>query len=121
MPEKPLPIAGLAAIYGGYFGAGLGVIILAALAIVIDDTLVRLNALKQVISLAVNITAAIVFLVIADLDAVTILVMAGGSLVGGVVGGAIASRVSAKLLRLLVVTIGLVVSAIYFVKLFYLV
>jgi uncharacterized membrane protein YfcA len=113
-----VPIAGLAAIYGGYFGAGLGVIILAALAIVIEDSLVRLNALKQLISLAVNVTAAIVFLAIADLDAVTILVMAVGSLVGGVVGGAIASRVSAKVLRLLVVTFGLAVSVFYFVKLF---
>jgi uncharacterized protein len=111
------PITAVAAIYGGYFGAGLGVIILAALAIVIGDSLVRLNALKQLISLAVNVTAAVVFLVIADLDAVTVLVMAGASLVGGVVGGAIASRVSAKLLRWLVITIGLAVSAFYFVKL----
>ncbi|MEO8840581.1 MAG: sulfite exporter TauE/SafE family protein [Kofleriaceae bacterium] len=112
------PIAAVAAIYGGYFGAGLGVIVLAALAIVIGDSLVRLNALKQLISLAVNVTAAIVFLLIADLDAVTVLVMACASLVGGVAGGAIASRVSAKLLRSLVLTIGGVVSAIYFVKLF---
>lgn len=113
-----VPIAGLAAIYGGYFGAGLGVIILAALAIVIGDSLVRLNALKQLISLAVNVAAAGIFIVIADLDAVTVLVMAGASLVGGVVGGAIASRVSAQLLRVLVVAIGLAVAAIYFAKLF---
>ncbi len=113
-----VPITAIAAIYGGYFGAGLGVIILAALAIVIGDSLVRLNALKQLISLAVNVTAAIVFLIIADLDTITVLVMGGASLVGGIAGGAIASRVSAKLLRVLVVAIGLVVSAIYFVKLF---
>lgn len=113
-----VPITAFAAVYGGYFGAGLGVIILAALAIVIGDSLVRLNALKQLISLAVNVTAALVFLAIADLDTVTVLVMAGASLVGGVGGGAIASRVSAKLLRLLVITIGIAVSAIYFVKLF---
>jgi uncharacterized membrane protein YfcA len=113
-----VPITAVAAVYGGYFGAGLGVIVLAALAIVIDESLVRLNALKQLISLAINVTAAIVFLIIADLDALTVLVMAGASLVGGVVGGAIASRVSARLLRWLVITIGLAVSAIYFVKLF---
>jgi len=113
-----VPITGVAAIYGGYFGAGLGVIILAALAIVIGDSLVRLNALKQLISLAVNLTAAIVFLVIADLDTSTVLVMAGASLVGGFAGGAIASRVSARLLRIVVVAIGLAVAAIYFAKLF---
>jgi uncharacterized protein len=108
----------LAAIYGGYFGAGLGVIVLAALAIVVGDTLVRLNALKQLISLAVNVTAAVVFLVIADLDPQTVAVMAAASLVGGVAGGAVAARVSAKLLRICVVTIGSAVALVYFVKLF---
>ena len=112
------PISALAAIYGGYFGAGLGVIVLAALAIVVGDSLVRLNALKQLISLAVNVTAAIVFLVIADLDVATVAVMAAASLVGGVVGGAVAARVSAKLLRVFVVTIGSAVAVVYFVKLF---
>jgi uncharacterized membrane protein YfcA len=113
-----VPITGLAAIYGGYFGAGLGVISLAALAIVVADSFVRLNALKQLISLAVNIAAAIVYLSFADLDVVTVLVMACASLVGGFVGGAIASRVSARLLRIVVVSIGLAVAAIYFAKLF---
>ncbi len=55
-----LPV-GLAAIYGGYFGAGLSVIVLAVLALVIDDSLTRLNALKQAIAFSVNIAAAIFF------------------------------------------------------------
>ena len=113
-----VPINALAAIYGGYFGAGLGVIVLAALAIVVGDSLVRLNALKQLISLAVNVTAAVVFLVIADLDAPTVAVMAAASLAGGVAGGAVAARVSAKLLRICVVTLGSAVALVYFVKLF---
>jgi uncharacterized membrane protein YfcA len=113
-----IPIVGIASIYGGYFGAGLGVIILSALAIVIDDLLVRLNGLKQAISLAVNLTAAIVFLAIAPLDPTVVGVMAVCSLVGGTVGGAIATRVSASVLRATVVTVGLIVSAIYFGKLF---
>jgi hypothetical protein len=112
------PICGLAAIYGGYFGAGLGVIVLGALAIVVGDTLVRLNALKQLISLAVNITAAIVFLVIADLDVETVAVMAVASLAGGVAGGAVAARVPAKWLRICVLFIGSAVALVYFVKLF---
>src|SRR6185312_11925 len=105
-------------IYGGYFGAGLGVIVLGALAIVIGDTLVRLNALKQLISLAGNVTAAVVFLVIADLDPKTVGVMAGASLAGGVAGGAVAARVSAKWLRICVLAIGSAVALVYFVKLF---
>src|SRR5207245_11208733 len=55
-----LPIA-LAAIYGGYFGAGLSVIVLAALAVIVDDTLTRLNAVKQAIALAANLSAALLF------------------------------------------------------------
>ncbi|HEY0254417.1 MAG TPA: sulfite exporter TauE/SafE family protein [Kofleriaceae bacterium] len=111
-------ITGLAAIYGGYFGAGLGVIILAALAIVIAESLTRLNALKQLISLVVNVTAAIVFLAIAPLDPVTTLVMAACSLVGGVVGGRIASRISAKHLRYVVLALGSAIAIDYFAKLF---
>lgn len=111
-------ITGAAAIYGGYFGAGLGVIILAALAVVIAESLTRLNALKQLISLIVNVTAAIVFLVKAPLDPATTLVMAGCSLVGGVIGGRIASRISARALRHVVLAVGGVITIDYFAKLF---
>jgi uncharacterized membrane protein YfcA len=112
-----VPIVGLAAVYGGYFGAGLGVIVLSALAIVIEDQLVRLNALKQTISLAVNLTAAVVLLVIAPLELSVVAVMAGASLAGGVLGGALATRVSAAVLRALVVGVGSIVAAIYFARL----
>jgi hypothetical protein len=111
-----LPV-GLAAIYGGYFGAGLGVIVLAALAVILDDDLVRINALKQAISLAVNVAAAIVFVVSGRVDWTAALAMAAGSLVGGAVGGAIASRVSAALLRAVVIVVAVVVAAVYFTKL----
>ena len=52
----------LASIYGGYFGAGLSVIVLAVLGLVLEDTLTRLNALKQIISFSINIAAAVFFL-----------------------------------------------------------
>lgn len=52
---------GLAAIYGGYFGAGLSVIVLAALGLTMDESLTKLNALKQAISLNVNVAAAVFF------------------------------------------------------------
>ncbi|MGE5182548.1 MAG: sulfite exporter TauE/SafE family protein [Acidobacteriota bacterium] len=111
-----LPV-GLAAIYGGYFGAGLGVIVLAALAVVLDDSLVRINALKQAISLAVNVAAALVFVWSGEVDWIAALAMAAGSLAGGVIGGAIASRVSPRALRIVVVTIALAVAAYYFTRL----
>lgn len=108
---------GLAAIYGGYFGAGLGVIVLAALAIVLGDSLVRINALKQSVSLVVNVAAAILFVASQRVDWPVAGVMLAGSLAGGAIGGAIASRVPAAVLRWLVVTVGLAVAGIYFWKL----
>jgi uncharacterized membrane protein YfcA len=109
---------GIGAVYGGYFGAGLGVIVLAVLAIVVDEPLGRLNAFKQYVSLFVNVAAAIVFVVIAPLDWSVVIAMAATSLIGGVIGGAIASRVSAKALRATVMIVGGAVSVVYFAKLF---
>ena len=111
-----LPIT-LAAIYAGYFGAGTGVIILAGLGLAFEDTLVRLNALKQTISAASNIVAGIVFVVGSTIDWRAAGALAAGSLAGGVLGGAIASRVSAKLLRIAVIAIALAVAAYYFARL----
>jgi uncharacterized membrane protein YfcA len=108
---------GVAAIYGGYFGAGLGVIVLASLAVVLDDNLVRLNALKQSVSLAVNAAAAIAFVISGRVDWTAALAMAAGSLVGGAVGGAIASRVKPPLLRAVVVVVALGVAGVYFARL----
>src|SRR5258705_942639 len=108
---------GIAAIYGGYFGAALGVILLAVLVVVIDDSLIRLNGLKQLISLAVNVSAAIVFLFLGRIDWTMTLVMAIAALVGGAIGGAIASRVPAKLLRWIVIVTGLGMSTVYFARL----
>ena len=101
--------------YGGYFGAGLSVIVLAALALLLDDTLTRLNALKQAVALAVNVAAAVVFVASGPVDLTLAVVMAAGALLGGALGGRIARRVSAGVLRWSVVVIGLVVSAAYFV------
>ena len=109
-----LPIA-LSAIYGGYFGAGMGVMILAALGIVLSDTLTRLNALKQTVSLSVNVAAAALFVVWGG-DRVhwpICGVMLATSLGGGALGGVLASRISARVLRWLVITIGVAVAIIY--------
>lgn len=108
---------GFAAVYGGYFGAGMGVILLAALGIVLVDTLTRLNALKQTVSLTVNVAAAIVFVFSGRVDWPIAGVMLAGALAGGVIGGAIASKVPANVLRWLVVVGAAVIAAVYFWKL----
>jgi uncharacterized protein len=110
-----LPV-GLASIYGGYFGAGLSVIVLAVLGLTLDDTLTRLNALKQAISLSVNVAAALFFVFSGKVIWSLALVMAVGALLGGALGGRLASRVKPVVLRWIVVTIGVVIGVIYLVR-----
>jgi uncharacterized protein len=110
-----LPV-GLASIYGGYFGAGLSVIVLAVLGLTLDDTLTRLNALKQAISLSVNVAAALFFVFSGKVIWSLALVMAVGALLGGALGGRLASRVKPSMLRWIVVTIGVVIGVVYLVK-----
>ncbi len=110
-----LPV-GLAAIYGGYFGAGASVIILAALGLVMSDSLTRLNALKQIISFSVNLAAAIFFVFSGNVVWPAALVMMGCALLGGTLGGRLAGRIKPSTLRWIVVVIGVVVAIYYFVK-----
>jgi uncharacterized membrane protein YfcA len=114
-PWSWLPV-GLAAIYGGYFGAGLSVIVLAALGITMEDTLTRLNALKQLIGFAANVAAAVFFLFSGHVVWAAAAVMAVGALIGGTLGGRLAGRVQPSTLRWIVVSIGVVVSIIYFIR-----
>lgn len=110
-----LPV-GLAAIYGGYFGAGLSVIVLSVLGLTVEDTLTRLNAIKQVIAFSANVAAAAFFLFSGKVWWPFALVMAVGALIGGNLGGRLAGRVKPSTLRWMVVTIGVIVSIIYFVR-----
>lgn len=110
-----LPV-GLATVYGGYFGAGVSVIVLAMLGLTLDDSLTRLNALKQAIAFVTNIAAAIFFVFSGQVVWSVALVMAVGALAGGALGGRLAGRVKPATLRWMVVTIGLVVAVIYLVR-----
>lgn len=110
-----LPVFG-AAIYGGYFGAGLSVIVLAVLGLCLTDNLTRLNALKQGIAFAVNIAAAAFFVFSGHVVWPAAAVMAGGALGGGVLGGRLAGRVSPETLRRVVVIIGCGVAGLYLAR-----
>jgi len=110
-----LPL-GLSAVYGGYFGAGLSVIVLAALGLTLDDSLTRLNAVKQAVALSVNVAAAVFFLFSGQVVWLAALVMAVGALLGGALGGGLAGRISPQALRWVVITISLVVAGIYFIR-----
>jgi len=110
-----LPV-GLASVYGGYFGAGLSVIVLSALGLTLEDSLTRLNAIKQVIGLAVNVAAAIFFVFSGKVVWPIAAVMAVGALIGGALGGRLAGRVKPSTLRWTVVTIGVIISIIYLLR-----
>ena len=106
----------LAAIYGGYFGAGLSVIVLAVLGLTIEDNLTRLNALKQFVSFSTNLAAALFFVFSGQVVWLVALVMMVGALAGGAIGGRLAGRIQPSTLRWIVVTIGVTVSIIYFIR-----
>ncbi len=107
---------GLAGVYGGYFGAGLSVIVLAVLGLVLDDSLTRLNALKQGIAFSANIAAALFFVFSGRVVWPAAVVMAVGALLGGALGGRLAGRVQPNTLRGIVVAIGSVIGLIYLVR-----
>ena len=108
---------GLAAVYGGYFGAGMSVIVLAVLGLFLEDTLPRLNALKQCISLSVNVAAAVFFLFSGLIIWPLALVMATGALAGGAAGGRIAGKINPVLLRWTVVAISSVIGIVLLLRL----
>ena len=110
-----LPIAA-AAVYGGFFSAGMGVLLLAVLGLTVDDSLTRLNALKQVLSLAINVAAAAFFLFSDRVVWPAAAVMAVGALIGGALGGKLAGKLSPSVLRRTVVIAGIGIAVAYWLK-----
>ncbi len=108
----------LGAIYGGYFGAGLGIILLAVLGLMLNDTLTRINVLKQMIAFTANFTAALLFVFSGKVVWSVAVVMMLAALLGGSLGGRLAGRVKPAVLRWIVVSIGFVVGFIYLVRQF---
>lgn len=113
-PYWSLPLIGAGAIYGGYFGAGMSVMLLAALGIAYDDELGRLNALKQWLALAANLTAAIWLASRTHLDWPVVLLLALSAALGGACGGRLAGRMSPLMLRRSVVLLGVAIALVYF-------
>ena len=100
----------LASVYGGYFGAGLSVVVLAVLGLSFDESLTRLNAIKQCIALAANAAAAVIFLFSGSVLWVFAAIMAVGALAGGAMGGMVAGWIDPSHLRWVVAVIGIVVG-----------
>lgn len=103
-------LAFAAAVYGGYFGAGLGIMLLAILAICIDDGLQRLNALKGLLSLVIGVVSAAYFALFAPVVWAAAAIIAATSLAGGQLGVALARRLREDVLRVVVVAYGAAVA-----------
>jgi uncharacterized membrane protein YfcA len=116
-PSPPALHAALftATVYGGYFGAGLGIMLLAILGVFLDDGLQRLNALKGVLSLLVAIVGAVGFAVFGPIAWDAAAIVGVTCLVGGVAGVGVARRLPAPVLRAVVIAYGVTVAIVLLV------
>lgn len=105
-----LPAVFLAAVYGGYFGGALGVILVATLSLCAHDTLVRLNALKGLLSLVIASVTVAVFAFGAPVNWLAVALLAPTTLVGGFLGARVARRLPEDVLRWSVVVLGIAVG-----------
>ena len=114
LPLSPLTtlFAALTGVYGGYFGAGSGVMMMAVLGFGTDLEFRIVNALKTLAVLAANVVASVIFLFIADLDWDALLLLAAGSVVGGYVGARIGNYLPETILRVAIVLTG-ITAAVY--------
>lgn len=97
----------LTGVYGGYFGAAQGIILLSFLGLALDDDLQRINGLKNVLAGVVNLVAGVVFLFIADIAWEPALLIFAGAVVGGQLGARYGRRLPPDALRALIVVVGL--------------
>ena len=114
----PVLIAGvyLTGVYGGYFGAAQGVLLVGLLGVFLTDNLQRINAGKNVLVTIVNAVAALVFVIFAHVAWLAVALIAIGSGLGGLIGAKIGRRLSPLVLRIVIVIIGIVsaVKLIFF-------
>jgi uncharacterized protein len=102
---------GLIGVYGGYFGAGQGIMLFALLGSVLPDDLQRVNALRNLLAGTANAVSAVVFVAVADVAYGAAGLIALGAAVGGVIGARVGQRLEPGPLRALIVVVGLVAIA----------
>lgn len=113
-----LELAGIfgAALYGGFFGAGLGIMLIAVLGVLSHGPLNEVNAVKQALAFVINISAAVLLAVSGEVALGIAAVMAPCGLLGGALGGRLAGSIPPARLRIVVIAFGVVVSAVYLLR-----
>jgi uncharacterized membrane protein YfcA len=109
-------LTGVGAIYGGYFGGALGVILVAVLALVLDERLQRISALKNVLSAAVGVTTVVVFALLGPVSWLSVAVLAPATVTGGYTGAQLVRRMPARILRGVIVTFGTAIGIVLLVR-----
>ena len=110
MPEHGGPILLVAVfatgIYGGYFGAAQGVLLIGLLGVFVHEDIQRLNGVKNVLALIVNGVSAAIFIAIAEVDWQVVALIAVGSIIGGQLGARVGRKLSPNVLRGVIVVVG---------------
>jgi hypothetical protein len=109
-------LAGLGSVYGGYFGAALGVVYVAVLALVIDERMARISALKNVLSVTVGLVTAVVFGLFGPVEWLSVLVLAPATLAGGYVGARLTRLLPSEVLRWIIVVYGTAIGILLLVR-----
>lgn len=106
------------AVYGGYFGAALGVMYVAALALVLDETLNRINAVKNVLTVTVGVVTLLAFALFGPVDWSAVLILVPATVVGGYTGATLARRLPGRFLKALIVTFGATIGLVLLIRAF---
>jgi uncharacterized membrane protein YfcA len=107
------PAVFVTGVYGGYFGAAQGVLLMAVMGIGIEEALQRLNAVKNVLAAIVNAVAGLIFAIVADVDWWIVLLIGVGSVIGGQLGATVGRRLPSTGLRVVIVLVGLVALSVF--------
>jgi uncharacterized membrane protein YfcA len=106
----------IVSVYGGYFGAGIGILMLSSLAMIGLTDIHRMNAIKTLLASVINGTSVVVFVAAGKVDWPFAIVMAAAASVGGYLGAHTARRIDRRVVRAIVVAIGFVLAAYYFYR-----
>ena len=113
---RNIALQGIISIYGGFFGGGIGIMMLAMLGLMGLDNIHEMNALKTALATLINGIAVVTFAVARAVSWPEALLMAAGAIVGGYLGAALARRIKPRWVRLFVITIGFAISLYLFLR-----
>ena len=121
LPKKQTPAVALllqfgVGVYGGYFGAGIGILMLAVLGLMGETDIHRMNGIKNLMALAMNGIAAVLFVSAGAVDYGDAALMALGALAGGYAGARLSQRISRTAVRRLVILIGLILTLALWIR-----